>query len=258
MKPILPALAGLLSFVPLHAAVYAHYSFDSGYTDSSGNGRHGTLTDVGTIGNSGITTSAGSHVFGGGAMNFDAERDYIEVPMGTFSSGSPYTISFWARRAEGDTGGAAEWDMVIGDRSSTNFFVALNGTTGAGVRWRGAGTAAERQADFTTTKDFGWHHYALVASGNAMTLYMDGALVSTDTGNQTGFQWNTIGEAYTTAADFDFNGQIDEMWIFDEALDGTAVSNLFQYNSTVPEPSCLLLSIAGLGMAFRRIRPSRA
>lgn len=32
---------------------FAHFSFDSNDEDSSGNGRHGTLTDVGTVGNSG-------------------------------------------------------------------------------------------------------------------------------------------------------------------------------------------------------------
>lgn len=255
MKAFLPGLAAVLSLapLPLHAAVYAHYSFDGDYTDSSGNGRHGTLTDVGTLGNSGITTTLGSHVFGGGAVNFSAERDYVDLgAMSTFSSGNPYTFSFWARKTAGDTGQAADYDMVIGDRGVTGFFIALNDVTGAGLRWRSLDNTTARQADFTAAKDYVWHHYAIVASGTTITLYVDGELSSTATGKMTGFQWNTIGEAYPSSQDFDFNGQIDEMWIFNEALGATAISNLYQYNDVVPEPSALLLSAAGLTMALRR------
>jgi len=252
MKALLSGLAAVLSLAPLHAAVFAHYSFDSDYTDSSGNNRHGTLTDAGTLGNSGITTTVGSYAFGGGGLNLSADRDYVDLgATSSFSSGNPYTFTFWARQTMGDTGNAADWDMVIGDRSSSNFFIALNDVTGAGLRWRGAGTVAERQADFTFTRDYDWHHYAIVASGTTITLYMDGAVVGTDTGNLTGFQWNTIGEAYPNTNDFDFNGQIDEVWIFNEALDAPAISSLRQLN-TVPEPSALLLSAAGLGLALRR------
>lgn len=258
MKPIFSGLLAVSPFVLLHAhaAVYAHYSFDTGYTDSSGNERHGTLTDVGTVGNSGITSTAGSYVFGGGAVNFSAERDFVDVPAGTFSSGSPYTISFWARKTSGDTGQAADYDMVIGDRNSTNFFIALNDVTGTGVRWRSSSSAPERQADFTTAKDYAWHQYAIVASGTTISLYVDGAFVASDLNNLTGFQWNTIGEAYPSSADFDFNGQLDELWIFDEALGATAISNLYQHN--VPEPSTLLLSAAALAVTLRRRRSPRA
>lgn len=251
MKPIFSGLAAVCVLAPLHAAVYAHYSFDTDYTDSSGNGRNGTLTDVGTLGNSGITSTAGNYMFGGGALNLSADRDYVDVALGTFSSGTPYTISFWARKTAGDTGTAADWDMVIGDRNSTNFFIALNDQTGTGLRWRGAGTTADRQADFTVAKDYVWHQYAIVASGTTISLYMDGAFVASDLSNLTGFQWNTIGEAYPNTSDFDFNGQIDEMWVFNEALDATAITSLYQ-NNTVPEPSALLLSAAGLGIALCR------
>jgi len=251
MKPILPGLAVLLSFAPLHAAVYAHYTFDTDYTDSSGNGRNGSLTDIGTTGNSGIISTAGSYVFGGGAVNFSADRDYVDVPSGTFSSGTPYTFAFWARKAPGDTGESADYDMVIGDRNNNNFFIALNDVTGPGLRWRGSSNTADRQADLTVAKDYMWHHYAIVASGTTITLYVDGALVGSDLNNFTGFQYNTIGEAYTTSGDFDFNGQIDEVWVFNEALDATSIANLRNFNA-VPEPSCLLLSVAGAGLLFRR------
>ncbi|HEX7262173.1 MAG TPA: LamG domain-containing protein, partial [Luteolibacter sp.] len=216
------------------AGVWAHYPFDTGFTDVSGNSRDGALTDVGTTGNSGIVSSAGNFKFGGGAVSFAADRDFMAVPLTAFASGSSYTIAFWARKTAGDTGNAASFDMVIGDRNDTNHFIAINDSAFTALRWRGGGSTADRQADFTLTNDYAWHHYAIVASGTTVTLYRDGNVVGSGTNKQTAFQYNSIGEAYTAAGDYDFNGQLDEMWVFDEALSAAAVTSLFQSNDPIP------------------------
>ncbi|BCU77034.1 LamG-like jellyroll fold domain-containing protein [Luteolibacter sp. LG18] len=220
-----------------HAGVWAHYSFDTDCSDVSGNARNGTLTDVGTTGNSGIITTPGDFKFGNGAINFSADRDYVAIPSKTFSSGTAYTIAFWARKTAGDTGQAADWDMAIGQRDTSTFFIALSDVTGSGLRWRGNSSATDRQADFTVTKDYTWHHYAVVASGTTITLYVDGVFSSSATGKQTGFTVDTIGEAYLAANDFDFNGQMDEVWIYDEALGASAVNALFQFNDSNATPA---------------------
>ncbi|MES2657357.1 MAG: sialate O-acetylesterase [Verrucomicrobiota bacterium] len=255
----LMALAGLLLTIPATAGVHAHYSFDSGYNDSSGNARHGTLTDVGTVGNSAITSTPADFKFGGGAMNFSADRDFIAIPSKTFSSGVPYSIAFWAKKAPGDTGESSQFDMVAGQRDTAGFFIALTDASGSGgrngLRWRSTndGTAA-RQADFSTADDTQWHHYAITASGTStngtITLYVDGVLSATATGKLTGFIVDTIGEAYTSGNDFDFNGQIDEMWIFDETLSATKVAGLYHSNdpdALPPGPPVTRLRIVLLG-----------
>lgn len=222
----------LLTSAFSQAGVWAHYPFDSGYDDTAGSARNGTLNDVGTLGNSGITTTSGAYKFGGGALTLHAERDYVAIPDKTFSSGISYSYAFWARKSAGDSGQAAQFDMVVGDRNNTNFFMALSDQASGrtGFRWRSSDSTAPRQADFVATDDTNWHHYAVVASGTTVSFYVDGSFVSAATGKQTGFTSNTIGEAYTTANDFDFNGQIDEMWIFDEALTATKVSALYTNN----------------------------
>ena len=233
-------LAGLLLTMPATAGVYAHYSFDSSYADSSGNSRNGTLTDVGTIGNSAITSTPGNFKFGGGAMNFSADRDYVAIPSKTFSSGVAYSFAFWAKKAPGDTGESSQFDMVMGQRDVTGHFIALNDATGSngrnGFRWRGNDSTTARQADFSTANDTNWHHYAVTASGTStngtITLYVDGVLSASATDKLTGFTVDTIGEAYPATNDFDFNGQIDEMWIFDETLTAAKVAGL--YNSNDP------------------------
>lgn len=238
-------LTGVLLSMHATAGVYAHYSFDSGYADSSGNARNGTLTDVGTIGNSGITTTPGNFRFGGGAMDFSVDRDYIAIPSKTFNSGVAYSFAFWAKKATGDTGESSQFDMVVGKRDDSGHFIALTGTSGTGgrigLRWRSIDNSAARQADFATANDTQWHHYAVTASGTStdgtITLYVDGALSGTATGKLTGFTVDTIGEAYTAGNDFDFHGQIDEMWIFDETLTAAKVAGLYSSNDPNALPS---------------------
>jgi hypothetical protein len=230
-------LASLLLAGPAAAGVLAHYPFDTGFTDTSGNGRHGTLTDVTTAGNSGIASTSGSFRFGNGALNLSADRDYVAIPSHTFTSGSAYTIAFWARKSPSDTGDAANWDMVIGQRNNDLHFIGLNDVNGTGMRWRGSAKTTNYQADFGVTKDNAWHHYALVASGSTLTLYVDGELFSSATDKQTEFIIDTIGEAYVSTSDYDFNGQIDEVWIYDEALAATAVRSLFQSNDSTAPPA---------------------
>jgi len=231
-----------------HAGVFAHYSFDADYTDSSGSGRHGTLTDVGAVGNSAITTAAGASVFGGGAMDFSDDRDYIALPSQTFSSGVPYTISFWAQKDDA----ARDWNMVIGQRDGTSFFIAPRGSSDNTIRWRSSSSAGNRQADFASVSDTAWHHYAIVADGTTISYYFDGVIVGTATNKLTGFIIDTIGEAYTSSSDFDFQGRIDEVWILDEAADAGMISGLYNKNDPgislpVGDPSVMRLRIVLVG-----------
>ena len=252
-------LAGLSSGVS--ASVIAHYSFDADYTDSSGNANHGTLIDEGTIGNSGITNVAGQSVFGGGAVNFSAERDRVDIPTQIIGSGNPWSVSFWAKQDGGQADG-----MAIGQADNTVFFIWLNASSG--LRWRGADSSTARQHDFTTTKDNAWHHYVLVAedadddsSVDDITLYLDGSFVETANDKLTGFIFDDIGEAYSTAINFDFIGQIDEVWILNHSLEAGNVQLLYNTNQPVPEPSALVLAAVGLvavgGAGYRRRRRGR-
>lgn len=223
-------------FASARAAVVAHYPFDTNFSDAGPSAAGGTLVDVGTTGNSGITTNSGDWIFGGGALHLDADRDYVAVTSRTFGSGSPYSIAFWARRAPGDTGGAAQWDMVIGQRDNANFFIALNDGSPSGtlgMRWRSSDSTTKRQADFVSPNDTVWHHHVVTADNvSNICYYLDGALVATATNKLTGFIYDSIGEAYTNSSDFDFNGQLDEVWIFNETIGPAAVSNLYAGNST--------------------------
>lgn len=161
-------------------------------------------------------------------MRFSTDRDFLSIPSRTFGTGSPYSIAFWARVDDA----SRPWNMALGNQGNTNFFIAANGGSD-NLRWRSnANASGTRTVDFPSgVNDTSWHHYVITAgASNNLSLYLDGTLVSSQSNVQTGFIIDTIGEAYTSSSDFDFEGEIDEVWIFDEALDAAAIEGLHSTN----------------------------
>ncbi|BCX48666.1 hypothetical protein HAHE_25740 [Haloferula helveola] len=235
---------------PASAALLAHYSFDSNFTDDSGNSND--LTTGGGTPN--ITTTSGEHVFGGGALNLDkASNEFLEptVDFG-FSTTDEWSVSFWARRRPG---AGAPTGMVVGDNTTTDSFIWLpdNSNVVQGLRFRPAGVGTSDNNDYATGHDTAFHHWAVVANGSGeLRVYRDGVDLgpSTPSGG-TDFDIKAVGSGYTGTNQI-FDGQIDELYIFDEALTSTQVSSLFSSNA-VPEPSALvLLAFGGLLIVRRR------
>lgn len=240
------------------ADVVGHWSFDSDYTDVSGNGLDGTMVDVTTIGDSGITTTAGEFQFGGGALNLTSDKDYIALSstqtMVTDADG--YAFAFWAKNREVATqmGG-----MVVGDPNNTTDFFWIDDAFG-GARWRS--NASANTGDFATgAEDTAWHHWAVVVAGNDVSVYLDGSFHSTEAGEAgTDFNFAAIGDAYKSVVSsqtFEYNGQIDEVWLFDAAIDAATVSSLHTTN-VIPEPATIgLFGLTGIiALAVRRLRVS--
>ena len=249
MKNLLIGIFMLGIAVVSNASVVSHWSFDTDYSDVSGNGIHGTLEDVGTTGNSGITTVAGNYVFGGGALDLSGDKDVVTFAAQNLASDSDgWAVSFWAkdRNATTDQGG-----MVIGDNTNTTDFIWIDNKFG-GVRSRT--NSSTYTADFAVgSEDTSWHHYAFVVEGADISLFYDGVYFDTMTDEAgTDFDINAIGNAYnSTHYNYDFDGQIDEVWLFDAAIDDASVSALYNLN-VVPEPATLLLTGIGGLFAFRR------
>lgn len=219
-----------------HAAdPLAHYPFDSDLRDYSGNGNHGTMVDgdegplLTVLNNSGITNTLGEYQIGGGALNMTWDKDSVAIPVGTLAAdGDGWAIAFWSRNAEvaNNKGG-----MVIGN--NTNITDHIHVDSGSGFRVRQSSGA---NATFgLTTGDTLWHHYAVVVedrdsdgSFDDVTLYKDGVYVNTVLNAAgTGFSVTHIGDAYTNQFDFDFFGQIDEVYIYDQAITAAKVQELY-------------------------------
>ncbi len=201
------------------------YQFDTNFFDSSVSGNHGTAS-----GNAAITTSSNDVVLGSGALSLDgATNSYVDLntPI-SFTGSDAWTSLFWARR--GETG--AQHGMVMGDRGNTTDFIWLNDAYN-GLRFR---SSANNNFDFAASKDTDMHHYALVANGSSsMTLYRDGVLAQTLTGD-TSFNITSVGRAYQNPIyDFAFHGILDEVHVYTNALTSNQVYAIYTNEYTAPD-----------------------
>ena len=255
MRPsaILPLLATVALLPAIgDAAVLAQYSFDSGFTDASGNSND----LINPAGPPTITSTGGETVFGDGAANFvSTEADVQSLELSnpiTFGASDPWSIAFWGRRAAGSTN---RQGMIIGNLAASDFIWLSDGGGGVnGMRFRNSSSTSYNNgtaADNAFPDDGGWHHWALAADGaGSLTVYRDNVSLGTVSAVTT-FNATHVGQAFTSNAQ-SMNGQIDELYVFNEAIDSTTVGNLFTSN-TIPEPgSLLLLGLGGLAALRRR------
>jgi hypothetical protein len=221
---LLPALLSLaLSASSLEAGLLAYYPFDGDFNDASGNANHLSITE----GLPTITTTAGNFIAGGGALDTAStisDRAFLALtnPI-TFADTDAWSIAFWARRRAGSD---IRQGMVIGDTENNIDFIWLsdNPTQVQGVRFR---STDNNNFNFDVGADDGeWHHWALVADGTGnLTAYRDNIALGTST-SSTPFSVRNVAHGYNTDI-HSMNGQIDELHIYDEALDATAVEALF-------------------------------
>jgi len=139
-----------------------------------------------------------------------------------------WTVSWWARQ---DQLGASK-GMVVGGSGTIGDFIWLNDSQ-RGLRFR---NSAAVSSDFYAPKDSGLHHYALVAGGAGnLSLFIDGQFSEALAGTTT-FTIDSIGEAFpTSSSNFNFLGWLDEIRIFDIALDPTRIAALVDLEA--PEQS---------------------
>jgi hypothetical protein len=180
---------------------------------------------------------------GKGALDFDGVNDFVEFGNPTVvRSGSPLFVSSWFRTATNAfqsvvakslLGGAAHrWWL-----STNTNAVEANGTSGAG------GVTASFATTYT---DGNWHHLCGLYNGSVLTLFYDGLARSTATITPiepSGFSM-LIGKyndssGGSTGNNFRFNGQIDDVIIFNAALTANEVREIYRLGrgyGVFPEP----------------------
>ena len=235
----------------VHAGVWAHYSFDNDFSDSSGNGRGGTLAEglgipvdanqpngdapAGTPGNSYVTNAIGEYKYGGGSLYLSTDNDCVALPLTSFANGIPWSIALWSKIAPwqaNEPASAKTYDMAMGNTNDLNNFIAL--AQGSASRFRNTGNTFQQDFAAGGLGTNIWVHLALVADGlGGFKIYTNGNLCVAATGQNSAFSYNAIGQAYqynTINNNFHFHGEIDEVWVFDQALDSTNVVGLYTNN----------------------------
>jgi hypothetical protein len=192
------------------------------WTDLSGNGNTGTLTN-------GPTYSSAN----GGSMVFDGSNDYVTLGS-TLNATAQGTISFWIKLTNTITSGYAGNQRPWG--KSGNFE----------CRWGGNGGENDRRLSFDigassnpgsissiqdTWLNTVWYNVAMTynSSTNSSSLYIQGVLDTTGTAANPSTQvgaWN-IGATSSTAGPV--NGQISNFSIYNRALSAAEISQ--NYNA---------------------------
>ncbi|MFN3168053.1 MAG: LamG-like jellyroll fold domain-containing protein [Phycisphaeraceae bacterium] len=228
-----------------NAGVVAHWSFDADFTDSSASSND---LSVGS-GTPTITTAAGESKFGGGAVDLDYDGDWLTTASTiSFGPADPWSVSFWGKK---DAGVDARSGMVVGTSATNNFiWTPDNSNVVQGLRFRPGGGGSFDYGGFAD--DAQYHHWVVVADGTGtIRVYRDnvdlGTLVA-----PTDFSIDSVGSGLASTTN-NYGGQLDEIYIFDQAIDAQTVASLFTSN-VVPEPGSLALIGLGGVLALRRRR----
>ena len=222
-----------------------HYTFDTDLTDSSGYGRDGNYANTNIT--SAITNSSR---FGAGSLSLTGTNDlnyvrFLGNPL-NFSSEEDWSISLWYNAAATNTAGLA------GD-ALHNYTLSYNRDGGVDRNYFLRGSESFNANTWTSSGaiDTGtWHHLAISVSGdgNIVKAYEDGVEIGPvwATEDETGMQFNRIGQDSSNTGGGYFNGLIDEVWIFNYALGSNQVASLYESNSLglTPTPHIIGLSPA--------------
>ncbi|YCM46571.1 LamG-like jellyroll fold domain-containing protein [Verrucomicrobiaceae bacterium 227] len=274
-----------------HAALIFHSSMDNvdagafAGADSTANGPFGVGNSVGPDGTAGgganiapIATTTGDVVSGatgqiGEALIFPGSENAGVRYEGVANPGTGgYSVSLWFNfngsaqngilAGMGNAGSASEGWTIFHENGRLIFRMSVDG----------GGNDLRAAVNTTIGNDSAWHHATLVidpavgeifgyldgiaATGVGLGGPPDGSYVTDVNGVANG---DPLLLGVRSTGGFQFLGGLDDVGIWNEALDATAVSQIYQnglngISSSVPEPSAFLMSFLGLSVLLRRRR----
>ena len=215
--------AGGQSLPPL----FAYYPFDQtagpAIADASGNGRAGTLAGTATF-------PAG--VIGNGLSLPGLSGDYVALPSALLQTVTSVTIAVWVNVHTDQT-----WQRVFDFGSSTNVYMFFSphagGTNVARFAITTSGNGNEQRLDAAAVLPVAtWTHVAIVLGAGGGTLYLNGAAVATNAAlalrpadlGATANSW--LGRSQFTADPL-FNGEIDDLRIYNSALTAGQITTIY-------------------------------
>lgn len=201
--------------------------------DSSGNGFDGAW-------NGGVTSSATARF--NRSTTYDGTSDYNSVADNALlrPNNGPFTVSVWANPANSNQYGPLLTKQQ-GSGDNEQYSLAICGsldcqTSGQNLVlfFRESETVERRFMTTSDVADGNWHMYTMVIDDQSQTIraYVDGVLLTAGTSVTDG-AWPTVnntdvlrfgGDAIGTAS---FNGQMDEIRIYNKALNPSEVKQLY-------------------------------
>jgi len=190
------------------------------------------------------TRSTGKY---GNSLKLDGSANgYATLPTGIVSTLNDFTISTWVKMD-----GLANWMRVFdfGTGGTQYMFLTVqagtataNGVTSSIIRYAIKNGGGEQSVSFNYNLQLNaWTHFAVTQSGNTTSLYINGVLVSSNTGitikpsqltaagTTTGTTLNYLGKSQFS--DPMFKGAIDEFKIYNRALSTSEIASAFSSQS---------------------------
>jgi hypothetical protein len=214
----------------------AHWKLNEGAgqtaSDSSGNGRHGTV--------------AGAHWvpgYEGAALGFDGSGDYVDVGNDLFDQYTVGTITAFIK-ADALTG---QTIFASGSDSDANYFFKFFVFNISGGLHLFAGTKAPTNNWVRSTSTLNlnqWYHVAVTSDGNQWRLYINGVeeTLVNYSGNNVGNWFSAVDNGTNSyligslqsalTIKETFTGDIDDVRIYGRALSGQEILDL--YHATPP------------------------
>ncbi|MCW1916665.1 glycosyl hydrolase [Luteolibacter sp. GHJ8] len=193
----------------------ADYLFDGNVRDSR-NGNNPVVYGSPTM-------VPGKH---GTALSFDGTDDFLRLPN-RLGDSTDFSSAAWVK-----WGGGANWQRIFDFGTGTNAYLFLSPKAGSNVlRFTIKNGGAEQQLNHSAALPVNvWTHVAVTLTGNTGKLFVNGALVATNTAmdinpDAIGTNSNFIGDSQF-AADPMFNGQLDDLRFYTNALSDAQVATL--------------------------------
>jgi hypothetical protein len=231
-------ITGVGAVAPAGAIASWNFNETSGLTaaDSSGNGHNGTLT------NGVIVNQAARPGATGTSFYFDGGDDFVSIPAGIDIANKSFTLSAWVKREA-----PAANDYIMGQGPGNNnlkLHFGFRDADNATLAFYADDSDHENDPQYSDTA--GWH--LLTASYNVVDnvrhIYWDGVDQTPLTNNPAGGPFQGLGEFLLGQANGNFfQGWIDDMYIYDSALSGADVSQLFAATGVIDA-----ISLPGTGL----------
>ena len=234
--------------VNLNSGLVAYYPFSGNANDQSGNGHHGTVN--------GATLTADRQSSSDQAYSFDGTNDYIEVPDNDQLDGmtSGLSLAAWLKTSSTQSQivlSKAKCCGTITDDSYTLGFKLLSSSAfPSQVDGAVQGVLGDsRQLDWDSAyvagsskvvTDGNWHHVAFIWDKPNLKIYVDGQedsnLVYYDNKSTNSESLNSVTASLSIGANYNkdsgnytvfFSGSIDEVRIYNRALNASEVSQLY-------------------------------
>ena len=162
------------------------------------------------------------------SYQFDGVNDFVTVAddASLRVATANHTLTFWMKTTDGST------QVVMEKGSGANELAAW--VVSNKIRWAGSNAFSSS----TAVNDGNWKHIAFVADGSSAFIYINGSLDAT---GSTKVKASANFSAFTFGArsggSFAFDGQLDQIAIFNRALSSTEVSALYNSGTVTTLPS---------------------